>query len=73
LRARTGQSPALRGVSFWTDAAIFAEAGIPSVLIGPTGQGLHSAEEWVDLESCVELAQILAQAAIRFCTEGNQV
>jgi acetylornithine deacetylase len=71
LERRTGRSPALRGVSFWTDAAIFAEAGIPSVLIGPTGQGLHSAEEWVDLGSCVELAQILAQTAIRFCSKGE--
>jgi acetylornithine deacetylase len=59
-------------VSFWTDAAIFAEAGIPSALIGPTGQGLHSAEEWVDLDSCVELAQILAETAIRFCSPGGQ-
>jgi acetylornithine deacetylase len=71
LERRTGRSPALRGVSFWTDAAIFAEAGIPSVLIGPTGQGLHSAEEWVDLGSCVELAEILAQTAIRFCSKGE--
>jgi acetylornithine deacetylase len=56
------------GAAFWTDAALFAEAGIPSVVIGPVGAGLHSAEEWVDLESCVQLAQILAESAIRFCT-----
>lgn len=67
MHRRSGQPPRLRGVSFWTDAAILAEAGIPSVLIGPTGQGLHSAEEWVDLGSCVELAEILAQSAMRFC------
>jgi acetylornithine deacetylase len=72
LQRRAGRPPALRGVSFWTDAAIFAEAGIPSALIGPTGQGLHSAEEWVDLDSCVELAQILAETAIRFCNQGGQ-
>ena len=69
LARRTGQPPARGGVSFWTDAAILAEAGIPSVLIGPSGQGLHSAEEWVDLGSCVELAEILAQTALRFCNE----
>ncbi len=72
LRARSGRPPKLHGVSFWTDAALFAQAGIPSVLIGPAGQGLHSAEEWVDLGSCVELAEILARVAIRFCTKGEQ-
>ena len=30
------------GMSFWTDAAILGEAGIPSVLFGPGGAGLHS-------------------------------
>ena len=35
------------GMSFWTDAAILGEAGIPSVLFGPGGAGLHSREEYV--------------------------
>ena len=38
-------------MSFWTDAAILGDAGIPSVLFGPTGAGLHSLEEWVDVQS----------------------
>jgi acetylornithine deacetylase len=37
------------GMSFWTDAAILAGAGIPSVLFGPGGAGLHSVEEYVTL------------------------
>jgi acetylornithine deacetylase len=37
------------------------------VLIGPTGAGLHSAEEWVDLQSVYDLAQILAETAVRYC------
>jgi acetylornithine deacetylase len=55
------------GATFWTDAAILAEAGIPTALIGPLGAGLHSAEEWVDLPSTVLLASILRDAAIDFC------
>jgi acetylornithine deacetylase len=72
VQARFGQAPTPRGVPFWTDAAILAEAGIPSVLIGPTGQGLHSAEEWVEVQSCVELAEILAQAAMSFCAKEKE-
>lgn len=71
MQARLGEAPQPCGVSFWTDAAILAQAGIPAVLLGPVGQGLHSAEEWVDLESCVTLAEILAQSAIRFCGARN--
>ena len=39
------------GMSFWTDAAVLGAAGIPSVLFGLTGGGLHGADEWVDLVS----------------------
>ena len=63
----TGAKPIHSGQSFWTDAAILADTGIESVLIGPTGGGLHSAEEWVDLRSVVDLAQILAETAVRYC------
>ena len=36
-------------MSFWTDAAMLGAAGIPSVLFGPVGAGLHGVDEWVDL------------------------
>ncbi len=68
MTARSGgRPPEQKGASFWTDAAILAEAGIPSVLLGPLGAGLHSAEEWVSLDSCAELAAILVDSARRFC------
>jgi acetylornithine deacetylase len=35
------------GMTFWTDAAILGAAGIPTVLFGPGGAGLHSTEEYV--------------------------
>jgi acetylornithine deacetylase len=67
LQAHTGSAVEPGGVTFWTDAALLAQAGIPSVLLGPTGRGLHSAEEWVDLASCAELASILVEIACQFC------
>ena len=39
------------GISFWTDAALLAAAGIPTVVYGPTGGGAHATVEWVELES----------------------
>jgi acetylornithine deacetylase len=39
------------GIAFWTDAALLAGAGIPTVLYGPAGEGAHADVEWVDLAS----------------------
>jgi acetylornithine deacetylase len=47
--ASRGLPAAPVGMSFWTDAAILASAGIPSVLFGPGGAGLHSIEEYVNV------------------------
>ncbi len=66
LAARMPTTPEHTGIPFWTDAAILADAGIPSVVLGPVGHGLHSAEEWVSLQSCVALAEILVDSARRF-------
>jgi len=55
----------------WMDAALLAAAGVETVVIGPSGAGAHAAEEWVDVESVVKLAGILAEAAIEYCGRGE--
>jgi len=65
-QAVTGSLPEETGVSYWMDAALFAAAGIPTVNYGPAGAGAHEAVEWVDLESVVTCARVLAEAARRF-------
>ena len=42
-----------------TDARYFAEVGIPTVVFGAIGQGMHATEEWVSLESLVQNKRIL--------------
>lgn len=45
-------------VPFWTDAALLANAQIPTLVFGPRGTGLHSCEEYViasDLSICAEI------------------
>ena len=51
------------GMSFWTDAAVLGEAGIPSVLFGPGGAGLHSTEEYVQIDEVVVCRNVLASLA----------
>ena len=52
------------GMSFWTDAAILGGAGIPSVLFGPGGAGLHSVEEYVRIEEVSACRDALASLAL---------
>lgn len=51
----------------WMDAALLSAAGIETVVIGPHGAGAHSAEEWVDLDSTVRLAELLCDTARAYC------
>ncbi len=67
LVERLGHRPEHIGATFWTDAALFAGAGMQTVLLGPVGSGLHSAEEWVDMDSVVDLAHVLADTAVKYC------
>jgi len=60
---RSGRPGAPVGMSFWTDAAILAAAGIPSVLFGPGGAGLHSPREYVNLDDVVVCRDVLCAAA----------
>jgi acetylornithine deacetylase len=58
LVRRHARVDGVHGVAFWTDAALLAAAGIPTVVFGPGGAGAHAVEEWVnvdDLERCVEI------------------
>lgn len=62
-------APASRaiGMSFWTDAAVLGDAGIPSILYGPTGAGLHSIEEWVNAQSVLTCRDALVALARDWC------
>lgn len=62
-----GHAPEISGVPYWTDAATLSAAGIPTILFGPTGAGAHAVEEWVELESVEQCAEIYAETAREFC------
>jgi acetylornithine deacetylase len=55
------------GVPFWADSALLAAAGIPTVVFGPTGEGLHSEVEWVDADSLERCVEIYSAVAAELC------
>jgi acetylornithine deacetylase len=62
-----GASVEVTGMSFWTDAAVLGGAGIPSVLFGPGGAGLHSTEEYVEVADVLRCRDGLAALARGWC------
>jgi acetylornithine deacetylase len=62
-----GAAPPLVGWAAWMDSAILGQAGIPTVIFGPDGDGAHETVEWVDLASVERCAEVLLAVAGEFC------
>jgi acetylornithine deacetylase len=55
------------GVPFWADSALIAATAIPTVLYGPSGDGAHAVEEWVDLDSLARVRDVVLDVAVEWC------
>ncbi len=65
--AEAGCATSTIGMSFWTDAAVLAGAGVPSVLFGPGGAGLHSIEEFVHVNDVIACRDTLTRLVRNWC------
>ncbi|KAK4082745.1 uncharacterized protein Triagg1_1635 [Trichoderma aggressivum f. europaeum] len=63
-----GEEPVISGAPYWTDCALLADAGIPSLLWGPKGEGLHGKLEYADVESIKQVTETLNAIAVEFCS-----
>ncbi|HLJ67415.1 MAG TPA: ArgE/DapE family deacylase [Chloroflexota bacterium] len=68
----SGTTPARYGEAWWMDAALLAAAGIPTVVLGPSGEGAHAAIEWASIESVALCSEILARAALDFTGQSGR-
>ena len=62
-----GRPPQHIGDTPWMDSALLAAAGVETVVFGPHGLGAHADEEWVDVESVVQTAEVLVKTAEEWC------
>jgi len=67
------KDPKYTGLSFWTDSAILKEEGIPTVIFGPSGEGLHASIEYVDFNSVITTTKILIKTIIDFCNQEKDL
>lgn len=64
LEKVTEDQPKLIGHTWWEDSAIFGDAGIETVVLGPKGGGIHEDVEWVEMESVAELARVFCDLCL---------
>lgn len=55
------------GENAWGDAQIIQDAGIPTLMIGASGDHFHAPEEWVSISELVKLVRIIESTAEKFC------
>jgi acetylornithine deacetylase/succinyl-diaminopimelate desuccinylase family protein len=65
--ARGGQPPVIKGFEAVADCAHYAGAGVPGLMFGPAGAGLHGDDEYVDLASLHHVTRSLAATIIDIC------
>jgi len=65
--AAAGIATGFASMPFWTDAAVLGGAGIPTVLFGPGGEGLHGHDEYVRLDDVVACRSALVALAGEYC------
>jgi len=66
IEAVTHSKPNYIAHSWWEDSGLTGNAGIDTVVLGPKGAGLHTIDEWVDLESVSVLADILLKVSMTY-------
>ena len=62
-----GNEPVVKSGPFWTDAALLGAVGVPSIVYGPAGEGLHAKQEWVEVESLQQFEKVFTQLVQDFC------
>ena len=67
IEAVTGVPSTTMTQTGWLDSALLGDVGIPTVICGPSGEGLHAEVESIDVTSLGPCAEIYEEIIRRFC------
>ena len=73
LPAAGAAPPARVGAPYWMESALWQASGVPAVVCGPAGGGLHAVDEWVDLAQLRRYPVAVAGAVGRFLAGVSRV
>jgi acetylornithine deacetylase len=64
-----GKEPVITAAPFPCDASLMSvDYGIPTLVFGPRGAGAHNKDEYVEVKSVMETAEVLLTAALDWCS-----
>lgn len=66
-RACLGKKPVVTAAPYPCDAFLIHRTGIPTLLFGPRGAGAHNPDEYVEIKSVMQTAEVLLTAALEWC------
>ncbi|MET3292521.1 UNVERIFIED_CONTAM: acetylornithine deacetylase [Brevibacillus sp. OAP136] len=61
------QEGKISGFGGWGDSGLLQEAGIPTVIFGPSGEGAHAVNEHVCFTSLVQTTTIILNTVVQYC------
>ncbi|NLF16630.1 MAG: M20/M25/M40 family metallo-hydrolase [Lentisphaerae bacterium] len=71
--AVTGRAQAAVGAPFPCDLFLFDRLGVPAgIILGPAGNNAHTANEWVDTESILQVVRIYGRIACDWCSQPKE-
>jgi acetylornithine deacetylase len=62
-----GKRPVVTAAPYPCDAFLIHRTGTPTLLFGPRGAGAHNPDEYVEVESVMQTAEVLLTAALEWC------
>ncbi len=66
LQASGASDAGRRGFPYWMESALWEAAGVPTVVCGPAGGGLHAVDEWMDLGQLRAFPAAVVDAVLQF-------
>ncbi len=61
-------APSRAGAPYWMESALWQAAGVPALVYGPAGGGMHAIDEWLDLDQLRHFTVAMTQVIRGFCT-----
>ena len=66
-------NPSIGGAPFSCDLALYGQAGMPAILLGPRGGNLHAPDEWVQIEDITMLTMVFMNLALSWCQRSLEI
>lgn len=71
LTAGASTPPVIRSAPYWMESALWELAGVPALVCGPAGGGMHRDDEWVELVQVRAYTNALADVMADFCAAAR--